>query len=108
MEKKQILIYSGILVIGIGAMIVTILFLRSRSAPIPDSGLAVTMPTARPIVTGTAGKTSTSTSAKIRPYTKIEDVPFKQAWKKGDPPIPIPIEPTAEQMDNGIFEITNQ
>lgn len=108
MEKKQILIYSGILVVGIGAMIATVLFLRSRSAPIADSGLIVATPTTRPITsTGSAGKTSTTTSAKIRPYTKIEDAPHLQAWKTGDPPIPIPIAPTADQMDNGIFEISN-
>ncbi len=103
MEKKQIIIYSGILVLGLGAMVGTVLYLRSRNAPAPDSGVLVNQPTAKPAGSANVTPNITNTADKtgVRPYKKIESYPVQRGWQQGDPPIVIPKWPTAEQMDNG-------
>ncbi len=72
MEKKNILIYSGIVVAGLGAMVAMVLFLRSRSAP-----PAETEALAKPATQAATGKAlpPPQQSAGVRKYEPLDQVP---------------------------------
>jgi len=97
MEKKQILIFAGIGVVGLGLVVGTVLFLRSRNAPIQDSDQLAAPPKAQKATGGKAGALP-AREAGVRPFTPIESLPVKESWKQGDPPIKIPIQPTSDEM----------
>lgn len=97
MEKKQIVIYSGIALLGLGAMVATVLVLRSRSmessgenlSAIPLAKPSAGSATARPMGQGQNLETG------VRPYTPLESLPVQRGWQEGDPPLTMPDWPAA-------------
>lgn len=102
MEKKQIIIYASIAVLGFGLVIGTALYLRARNAPTTDLGLALTggKPANNAQVKPSA---TTNNSAKslqgVRPFKPIESYPKLRGWQQGvDPPLKPVIWPTDKQL----------
>jgi hypothetical protein len=91
MEKKQIAIYSGITLLGVAAMVATVLILRARSVESLD-GDRSTMPLAKPAA-GSAGAPQAgqgqSRETGVRPYTPLESLPVQRGWQEGDPPLTV-------------------
>lgn len=76
MERKTIILYALIVILGLGLMVGVVLVLRARNAPseVPLGG------------TGTpATGAGTDLKNPVRPFTPIDQIPVEPPWKEGDP-----------------------
>ncbi|MFZ2803969.1 MAG: hypothetical protein WA001_01980 [Patescibacteria group bacterium] len=85
MEKKSLLIYGGIVVVGIGLMVGLVLFLRARNAP-------PTLPTAITNTNGTVPTSAVPKKGTVHPYVPIDQAPVAPVWQTGDPDVPITVD----------------
>lgn len=71
MEKKSLIIYSAIVLLGLGAMLAVVLILRSRNAPLAETE-ALAKPAASP-----AGSVlpAPKQPAEVRKYQSLDEVP---------------------------------
>lgn len=79
MEKRSLIIYGAVVLLGLGVLVGMIVWLRSRDAGAGDEVLQVqtTRPTPTP--------SNVSGTPKIRPYTKIENQPTADVYTTGTP-----------------------
>jgi len=74
MEKKNILIYSGIVILGLGLMVGFILFLRNRNAPPPDN-LTLVEPAAQPTASKQSLPPPPVQNVGVRKFQPLDQVP---------------------------------
>ena len=80
MERKTVITYVAIVVLGIGLMVGVVLFLRARNAPLSQ--------TIFPAVSGGSGNAVTAPPVKagsVRPFVPYSQYPVSPPYKAGDP-----------------------
>lgn len=83
MEKKTLIFYIAIVIVGLGTMVGLVLFLRSRNAPVDTAAVLQN----RPSVTAPQAQNlpGQQVSGKVRYATPLDKTPIAEPYKPGDP-----------------------
>ncbi|MDQ7815134.1 MAG: hypothetical protein RDU25_05015 [Patescibacteria group bacterium] len=82
MDKKTLIFYVAIVVIGLGTMVGLVLFLRSRNAPVESTVLLENRTAPAPQTQNLPGQ---RTTGKVRYATPLDKTPKAEPYKQGEP-----------------------
>lgn len=85
MEKRTILIWAGVGILGVGIMTGVVLLLRAYSAPAPLDNAQLTQTQK---VAPLPSKTAAGGTAGVQPYVSIDKTPVAPAYKGGQYEMP--------------------